>query len=431
MKTEKNHNLIKFEHSEEYITGKTGLLLYDEFWKRYKMDERINRVFGLPGSNRGIESSIYIRTIIELLIDGGSNLEDVRKLENDEGYKKLVGIESYPSSDAIGDWLRRQGEIGGEKKVWEINSELLKINTEKDLLIDVDATIIESDKGDGTKSYKGIVGYHPLVGMTVENGMCIGTRFRYGHEQAGEGLLGFIQECEKNNGGRIKYIRSDSAGYNHDIINYCNETGKYFTITADKNISVMRSIEKIEKSEWKWGKNRDGSKEKWKVAETIHSMDKTKESFRLVIKRTKIKGQIDLFDNSEYRYWVIATNMPEEEYSANAVILHHYGRGEMERLLGEFKYNFNLDQLPCGQFTANSLYFAIGALAYNIVQLIKKISLDKDWLKKSIRSIRYNIIHLPSKVVTTSRYLKAKIVCAKEDLERFLYAYSRLRFAPS
>jgi len=421
---------IKFEHSTELITDKTGLLLVDEFWKKFNLNDMIDNAFGKPGSNRGIMASKYVRTLVELIIDGGTHLEDVRKLEADTAYKKLIGIKSYPTSDAIGDWLRRQGELGGEKKMWHIISQLLKMNKDKELILDVDATLIQSDKGDGKKSYEGIVGYHPLLGMTVENGLCIGSRFRFGNEYAGADLLGFIKECNRNIGNRVKIVRSDSAGYNHEIINYCDEVGKYFIITADRDNSVMEAVNKIERSQWVWGKNEDGSKAKWQIAETSHTMNETKKAFRLVIKRRKIIGQLGLFNQDGYSYWMLVTNLPEEKYSSNDIILFQHDRGEMERLIGEFKNHFNMEHMPCGQLTANSVYFTIGVLAYNIIQLIKEISLDKEWLKRSIRSIRYNIIHLPSKIISSSRYLVSKIVCAKELFECFVFAYNRLRYAP-
>jgi hypothetical protein len=425
-----NYYPIKFHHSTELITGKTGLLLLDQFWNRFNLNVLIDNIFGKPGSNRGLKASKYVRTLVELIIDGGSHQEDVRKLEADAGYKKLIGIKSYPTSDAIGDWLRRQGELGGEKKMWQVISQLLKMNKDKDLVLDVDATLIESDKGDGEKSYKGIVGYHPLLGMTVENGLCVGSRFRYGNEYAGADLLGFIKECNRNVGNRVKIVRSDSAGYNHEIINYCDDEGIYFIITADHDKAVMETINNIENSQWEWGKNEDGSKAEWQVAETNHTMNETKRAHRLVVKRTKIKGQLKLFNGNEYNYWSQLTSLPDEIYSTNGVPLFQHGRGEMERLIGEFKNHFTMEHMPCGQMRANSVYFTIGVLAYNIIQLIKEISLDKEWLKRSIRSIRYNIIHLPSKIISSSRYLVSKIVCAKELYECFVYAYNKLRYAP-
>jgi hypothetical protein len=42
------------------------------------------------------------------------SLEDVRLFEDDEAYKEMAEIMHYPTSDALGDWLRRHGGPDGE-----------------------------------------------------------------------------------------------------------------------------------------------------------------------------------------------------------------------------------------------------------------------------------------------------------------------------
>lgn len=421
--------LIKFIHTDELLSNKTGLLLIDEFWKKYHIGEMIDEIFGIPGSNRGIKSSVYIKSIVELIYCNDSHLEDIKKLESDRGYKKLTGTKKYPTSDALGDWLRRMGEKGCESKIWEVTRRLFK-NVGEEETLDIDSTIIEADKGDGEKSYKGITGYHPLIGLTIGNGICAGSKFRYGNASASEGLLDFIKECIKNLGKGIKIIRSDSAGYQSEIMNFCFDTNRYFTITADHDSAVMEAISKIEKTEWIQGKNRDGDFENWMVAETIHTTNKSNLSFRLVIKRERNKNQISIFDSNEYRYWIIATNLPQGRYSANDIILFHQKRGELERLIGEIKHHYNLEHMPCGQFSANSMYFTIGLFAYNILRLMTLTSLDPYWKNKSIRTIRYKLFDLPSKIVKSSRYLIARIAAPFEYFDSFVRCFNFIRFAP-
>jgi len=36
------------------------------------------------------------------------------------------------------------------------------------------------------------------------------------------------------------------------------------------------------------------------------------------------------------------------------------------------KLDLGMEQMPCGQLEANALYFAIGVLAYNLAQLLKR-----------------------------------------------------------
>jgi len=156
---------------------------------------------------------------------------------------------------------------------------------------------------------------------------------------------------------------------------------------------------------------------------------RTTQAFRLVVKRTPRRHQADLFDG-HWVYWAIAANLPQAEMDANAVVLFHQQRGDLERLIGELKSHFNLDHLPCGQFDANALYFTTGILAYNIIQLVKQITLGSAWMKKSIRSLRYRLIHLAARVIQHARTLIARVAAPAEDVDMLTTAYHTLRLAP-
>ena len=421
---------IKFEQKNERVTRRAGLVLINEFGKRINLGEKVDQVFGPPGSNSGLPASLYVESVVEMLIDGALHLEDLRSLTCDAAYNELIERTKYPSSDALGNWLRVQGERGGEEKLWRVMDPVITLTKGSDWTVDIDATIIESDKGDAKYTYKeGIRGYQPLVGIIAENGLVVGSRFQEGNTSPQADLQSFIAQCVRNSGGRIRHVRSDSAGYNHMVINYCEENALTFTITADQDVAVKAVIRNIAESEWKQGKTENGEDAMWEVAETVHVMGETPKAFRLVVKRTKQTHQLDLFSPG-YTYWVVATNLSEEQYDANAVILFHQKRGEMERLLGEIKNHFNLEHLPCRQFVANGMYFTLGVMAYNIVQLIKQIGLGEEWMKRSIRTLRYQLLHIAARVITHARYLFVRMVCVPEWFDLFEKAYLKIRNAP-
>ena len=116
---------LQFQHSKERLTRRTGLVIVNEFGKRLHLGNRIDEVFGAPGSNRGKKASEYIQTLVEMMIDGAMHLEDVRSLETDTALQELTEKTSYPSSDALGDWLRKYGGKAGEQKLWSVMSQLL------------------------------------------------------------------------------------------------------------------------------------------------------------------------------------------------------------------------------------------------------------------------------------------------------------------
>jgi len=165
------------------------------------------------------------------------------------------------------------------------------------------------------------------------------------------------------------------------------------------------------------------------VAETVYTMEETTHSFRLVVKRTPRTHQDDLF-YGPYQYWIIATNIPHKEKDAQAIIYFHQGRGEFEKMIGELKHHYGLDHLPCGQFSANSLYFTIGILAFTLAQLLKRHYFGAEWKKKSVRSLRYYWLHVPSRIVSHARYTIAKVAMAPYLFQQLLGIYLKLLLAP-
>jgi hypothetical protein len=106
--------------------------------------------------------------------------------------------------------------------------------------LDIDATQIVAEKREARYSYKGEKGYMPMVGHIAEKSLVIDHEFREGNAAPAAGNLEFVQACERNmpKGKRIKAVRADSAAYQADIFNYCEETYKVFAIGADQNAAV-------------------------------------------------------------------------------------------------------------------------------------------------------------------------------------------------
>ena len=419
------------EHSSELITAKAGLLVCDAFQKYIQLSELIDTTFPRPGSNRGFPHSKYITTLVQMFHDGASELEDVKELSEDKALQKMIDVNSYPTSDAIGDWLRRQGESKGEENLWKVMKGLFTTIPGENFTLDIDAVIIESNKGDAAKTYKGITGYQPMLGIIAENNLTIFSEFRQGNRSPQEGIVNFIKECRENIGNRISYIRSDSAAFQKSVAKYITKENMYYSITARQNESILERINEIPEQAWSRGIDAEGIKTSYQVAEIDYAFIGKRKPSRLVVKRERKAGnQLDMFYSNQYRYWAIITNLPSETHSTNQVILTHQMRGQMEKSIGELKHQCSLDHLPCGQFGANAMYFTIGILAANLLQLIKRDTFFDNYIKSTIKSFRHKLIHLPARVIKHGRILLIKIVSSFEKFNLIQSAYLRYCLSP-
>ena len=239
----------------------------------------------------------------------------------------------------------------------------------------------------------------PMIGHLAEAGVVIHDEFREGNVAPATGNLSFIKDCEAllPKGHRIASVRLDSAGYQADIFNYCEQTGKTFAIGGRLDAPTLEAIEAI--PAFAWTQYADCA-----LAETLHSMNGTHNAFRVIV--VKYNRHAELFDDKP-RYHVIASNRIE---TTAATLVWYRQRGEAsENGIKELKIGFGMERMPCGQFAANAAFFRIGVIAHNLFVLFKHSVLGGDWQRHRVATVRWRLFHLPGKVVRHAGALVLKV----------------------
>lgn len=404
---------IKLERSSERLTSLGGLVVLEELARALKVWEKLDGVLEGPGSGRGYEPHEFVQSLVWMLHAGGRRLEDLRELQAEGEVLERLGLEAVPDAGTVGDWLRRQG-LAGAEAIQQVSRELIAgcLRQEpEELTLDVDATEIEADKQEAAWTYNRVKGYMPLVGYV--NGLCVGQEFREGNQSPGAGILEFAQGCEAAlPEGRRIYFRSDSAAYQAAVINHYSQGGRSFTITADLDAAVKREIRHLPETAWTAYRTREGFATDREIAETVHTMSGTEQAFRLIVLRWA-NPQPSLFEAERYCYHAVATNREE---AASEVIWKHNQRGESENWHKELKVGLGMEQMPCGGFEANAMYFAIGVLAYNLAQLLKRQALPESYQTATVATLRWKLYRLAGKLV---RHARGWVLQIKADLEKW------------
>jgi len=401
---------FKLEITEEKITAHAGLAIFGEFVHATGILNEVDKTLKGPGSGAGYKPSRYVEPIMLMLHGGGRTLEDLRVIRNDVALCELLGIDEIPSSDAAGDWMRRKGKAEGLSGLGAVRRQVVRRTLNRDTTteytLDIDASQIIAEKEDAKMTYKGEFGYMPIVGHLAENGLIIGDEFREGNEAPGARNLEFIKYCASQMpiGKRIANLRSDSAAYQSDIINWCEEDDKapvLFAIGADLDAAVRAAISEI--SPEAWSPYQDGF-----IAETVHVMNKTKKAFRLIVIRRP--AQMDLLTGREKiseRYIVIASNRAE---SSQETVAWYNRRGDCsENHIKELKIGFGMEHMPCGDFAANAVFFRLGTIAYNLFVLFKLSALSNGWRHVQVQTLRWRLYNVAGKVVSHGRRLILKV----------------------
>jgi hypothetical protein len=416
---------FKIEKTNEELTAHAGLSLLAEYNHGMGLRELADQHMPKPGSNRGYAASAFVDSLVLLLQAGGRRLEDLRELRRESALLKLVGRDEIPDSDTMGDWLRRMGDpqtgkaglvgLGSVRDI--LTRRLLRRDKQKDYTLDMDAMQVEGDKRDAQFTYQGVRGYMPMLGYLFEPGICLFDEFREGNESPGAGHVAFYIDCVERipEGKRIARFRADSASYQAELINQLEEDDVLWTITADQDAAVRKAVARIPEPAWQ--KPFPGAE--YEIAETVHSMEKTKGSFRLVVKREERRQQ-NLFEQEKYFHHAVATNLAEEE-SAFDVLTWHNQRGQAENYNKELKIGFGQDQMPCGQSHANAVYFRMGVIAYNLFLGFRRLACPVSWGRHTMVTVRWKLIQIAGKIVHHAGQVVLKL---KVEANMFLFIQS-------
>ncbi len=422
-----------------------------------------------------------VLSLILLNLAGGDCVEDIEKLEADEGFCRVLrraedqGMRrkerraekkrwrkgrkrTFPSASVLFRYLShfhdpeqekcRQGGrafIPGAnnhlKGVSRLNGELIGFEAvreaEETATLDMDATLTATLKKDALYSYKGEKAYQPLNTYWHERGVMLHTEFRDGNVPAGHQQLRVFKEALENLPKGVKKVRlrSDSAGYQHELLRYCEEGenerfGRIeFAIGCDVTQEFRKAVEEVSEGNWQaLYRENNGKKEKtgreWaevcfvpnKIChskkgkyrylatreelkqEELPGMEKSEETFLFPVMRMK---------ESRYKVFGIVTNM---DWSGDVLIPWLYERcGKSEEAHAAMKNDFAGGRFPSGDFGENAAWWWIMILAYNLNVLMKRLVLGESWVNKRMKAIRFGFINIAARVIEHSRRLYIRI----------------------
>lgn len=391
----------KVEKSTERLTSFAGLPLLTELAHRSKLVADLDNVTGLWERIGRYRTSDYVLGLALTLIAGGEGLEDSRLLREDAGLQGWLW-KDLPAPNSQGDFLRRFGQME-LSRMGRVNARqvrrLLARGGHGRLTLDIDSSLIEADKKEAQKTYKGFDGYNPLLAWLDEPNVFLSGVFRPGNSSPQSHLKSLLGQCRRMlpNGVKLRF-RSDSAAYRLDVMAYSLKHGIEFSISADLDAAVREAIDEIPDNKWQLVVR---GEETFLLAETIHVPGGSTSrlplpALRLIVTK-KLSGQLELFKDP-IKHRAIINNLPET-MNALEVLDHHNDRGRMEKAIGELKEGFGMNRLPCGQLMANAAYLQICLIAYNLVQTFKNCALPKSWRKFEIKNLRFRLLCRAAKLV--------------------------------
>jgi len=470
------------EASSVGMTALGGLPLYLDLAQVAGLSKSIENHLGVRVGERGWTDSEVVMSLVLLNLAGGDCVEDLRIVEADEGFGRILcrvqhhGLKrkerrklerrwrkerkrSVPSPSAVFRYLsafhdaeqerlRQPGKayiprpnehLAGFAKVSrDFLAFVQRNNPQKVATLDMDATLVETSKSEALYCYKGFKSYQPLNTWWAEQGVVVHTEFRDGNVPAGYQQLRVLEEalsCLPDGIEQVR-LRSDSAGYQHDLLKYC-ELGKNerfgrieFAIGCDVSEEFKRAVCVVEESDWTpitqvvKGRSVDTGTQWAEVCFVPNAIGHSKKGpeYRYLATRRLIDEQLSFagmdeardcpfptlgMEGNKYKVFGYVTNM---DWDGGVLIPWLYARcGKSEEAHAVMKEDLAGGKLPSKYFGENAAWWWIMILALNLNAAMKQLVLGGSWIAKRMKAIRFALINLPARVLERSRYLLVRL----------------------
>jgi hypothetical protein len=97
---------------------------------------------------------------------------------------------------------------------------------------------------------------------------------------------------------------------------------------------------------------------------------------------------------------------------AGAVMARHRLKGGKEQLFKEVLRGLDLHHPPCESLVANRMFYAIGALAYNLMKAVQLLCLPDECQGWTVATLLRQMVRLPAVLVRHARRLVARVEVA-------------------
>jgi Transposase DDE domain group 1 len=490
--------VLSYKYEEEKtntgMTALAGLPVYLDLASVLGLGDHIRTHMQVKA--RGWTDEQMILALILLNLAGGDSVDDLKVLEKDEGFRRVLGrVEtlgwsrkqrkamerrwrkachrSVPSPSALFRYLEAFHDPLEEKKrekgkafisapnehlqgLMKVNrgfvASVQKRHPRADATLDMDATLIATQKEDALFSYKGYKAYQPFNVWWAEQELVLHTEFRDGNVPAGYEQLRLLKEALDllPEGVKNVYLRSDTAGYQHDLLRYCEkgENTRFGRIEFAIGCDVTKEFKKAvaEVTAWKpvmkevKGAMKETGTEWAEVCFVPDAICHSKKDpvYRYVATRELLQqpelpgleGQVELhfptmkMKTQSYKIFGIVTNRDLE--GSELVNWLHKRCGKSEEAHAIMKEDLAGGKLPSADFGENAAWWWIMILAFNLHAAMKQLVLAESWATKRMKALRFSLISLPGRVIDHARGLVIRLVKGHPSLKLLLDARQRI-----
>jgi hypothetical protein len=411
---------LRLAHNAQGLTDGAGLLLLRQLWDRLQLGARIDAHTGAV--DQRYRSSLLIEVWIAVLLYGGGVLDDLPRLAA-RGVARLFGWRAVPDPTTFGRWLRRAGpllpDLLDEVLWYLVRARWAVVGRPTALTLTLDSTVVLRyglQQAGAERGYNptrpGRPSHHPLLAFT-DQGDCLGVRWRGGSAHTAAGAAAWLTTLV----GRLRQlgvaeitVRLDKGFCSQAMVETLQALDVAFLLKVPNHAGTRRAL----------GAYRPSEKDPtlWTAAGTLYGARLCSVQQRLPLIAPP-EGQqalaLEAYVVPDSGTAHILTNLPGlhaltawRRYNAGAVV---------EQRIKEC-YQLGFGKTAIDDRDGNASLAALGALAYQVLHVIRTTTLTGPWCTAQPTTLRAWLFRLPAKCTTHAR--KAFVRLLRAEPLRFL-----------
>lgn len=388
-----------------------GLLLLKEFYHKLGVNSLLRKLFHTTDSASFRIHKDYQNLLQMLYQITGAYFQDdhADSLRNDPVLNAVIGKAALASQPTLSRFHNRMDEQSLQQ-LEEIQRILRRraysVEKPEHVLFDLDSTLLATygtQEGEAFNYHYQAHGYHPLLCFDGLTGDLLKVELRPGTQYCSKGAAAFmlplLEEYQREYPQTSLFARGDSGFATDELYSLFETNGTSYVIRLKEN-PVLRRLAQALDSELYYLTREDAVSYAVVYGEFLYKADSWAYPRRVVCKIEKPCGQM-LHMNT-----FVVTNM---ESSPEDLIRFYCKRGKMENFIKECKSGFDMSYVSSSSMIVNANRVQIHALAYNLFNWFRRLTLPESMRKDRIDTVRLKLLKIAARVVSSARYVYFKL----------------------
>jgi hypothetical protein len=426
---------LKLEFHGSRITSDAGLLAYRELDDALGLSDLAGAALSecRRGKNTRHLLTGLLRQSVFSRLAGYEDVNDAERLAHDPAMRAVVdrtGLDRQAASTSqMGrfetGWLTSEANLTALSDLsgaWVDRVHARRPQTT--IVLDMDSSVSETHGAQEGSAYNGHFGctcYHPLF-VFNQFGDLERCALRPGNVHSADGWRAVLEPMVARYRHRVRrrYFRGDAAYANPAMYAFLEAEGYKYTIRLPANSVLQERIG--------WLLKRPVGRPPNEVRRSYASFSYQAASWS---KARRVVAKVEWHPGELYpRVGFIVTNMT---HPAERVVTFYNQRGTAEQHIKEGKNAIIWTRLSCRRFAANAVRLQLHALAYNLANFLRTLTLPDAVSHWSMTTLRDRLVKIGAKIVRHGRsitFQMAEVMVSRGLFQQILDAIAALRPLP-